>query len=116
TVRASNGWASNVSLRAGELAFPATFSPAFDAIAFDTAHHPIVWSTPVGAGRLVVSGALDAWRYRDAAASQFDLFWRELIANEADRVAPPIVIDPSRGVAAPGERIALDVTLRAPAI
>jgi hypothetical protein len=34
-------------------------------------------STPVGKGRIIVSGAMDAWRYRDSA---FDRFWRSLVA------------------------------------
>ncbi len=36
---------------------------------------------PVGHGRVVVSGAMDAWRYRDLDAGGFDQFWRSLIAE-----------------------------------
>ncbi len=37
---------------------------------------------PSGSGRIVVSGAMDAWRYRDQA-SGFDAFWRSLVAEAA---------------------------------
>ncbi|MEO7135881.1 MAG: hypothetical protein ABI024_16870, partial [Vicinamibacterales bacterium] len=38
---------------------------------------------PIGGGRMVISGAMDAWRYRDLDAGQFDQFWRSLIAEGA---------------------------------
>ena len=46
---------------------------------------------PAGNGRIIVSGAMDAWRYRDLDAgpstslrtSAFDRFWRSLIAEGA---------------------------------
>ncbi len=46
---------------------------------------------PAGGGRIVISGAMDAWRYRDLdagpstalRASGFDDFWRSLIAEGA---------------------------------
>ena len=42
-----------------------------------------IWQTAVGRGRLLVSGALDAWRYRDRDAAAFDRFWRTAIAEAA---------------------------------
>jgi hypothetical protein len=39
--------------------------------------------SPAGNGRIVVSGAMDAWRYRDLDAGSFDRFWRSLIAEGA---------------------------------
>jgi hypothetical protein len=38
---------------------------------------------PAGAGRVVISGAMDAWRYRDLDAGGFDRFWRSLLAEGA---------------------------------
>ncbi|HEX8029338.1 MAG TPA: hypothetical protein VF491_12785, partial [Vicinamibacterales bacterium] len=40
-------------------------------------------ATPVGNGRIIVSGAMDAWRYRDRDAGTFDRFWRSLVAEGA---------------------------------
>ena len=39
-----------------------------------------IWQTAIGRGRLIVSGTLDAWRYRDKDAS-FDRFWRLLATD-----------------------------------
>ncbi|MEO7156771.1 MAG: hypothetical protein ABI039_04365, partial [Vicinamibacterales bacterium] len=39
--------------------------------------------TPAGNGRIIVSGAMDAWRYRDLDAGGFDRFWRSLVAQGA---------------------------------
>lgn len=39
--------------------------------------------SPAGQGRVVLSGAMDAWRYRDLDAGSFDRFWRSLIAEGA---------------------------------
>ena len=39
--------------------------------------------TPAGLGRIVVSGAMDAWRYRDRDAGAFDRFWQSLAAEGA---------------------------------
>jgi hypothetical protein len=76
----------------------------------------VIWRLPVGAGRLVVSGALDAWRFRDAATSAFDAFWRGLIAESASASSPPIRIDIDRPVLQPGETTEVVVTLREPAL
>jgi hypothetical protein len=67
-----------------------------------------MWTTPVGRGRLIVSGALDAWRYRDRDADSFDRFWRLTIASAAaatpPAVATPAEAQPARQGLAPDER------------
>lgn len=50
---------------------------------------PAVWQMPVGRGRLIVSGALDAWRYRDRDADAFDRFWRSAISAAAQATPSP---------------------------
>jgi hypothetical protein len=72
---------------------------------------PVVWQRPVGRGLLVVSGALDAWRYR-AADAGFDDFWRRVIAAAAAAAPPPLVLRIDRRVARPGESVVVEVTLR----
>lgn len=44
---------------------------------------PVILVSPSGNGRIVVSGAIDAWRYRDLDTGSFDRFWRSLIADAA---------------------------------
>ena len=52
---------------------------------------PIVWTAARGEGRLLVSGALDAWRFRTGIG--FDRFWQSAIAGLALAVRPPLSID-----------------------
>lgn len=59
-----------------------TFSPA--AVApWMQASGPATWSIAVGRGRLVISGQLDGWRYRDRDAAAFDTHWRRAVAEVA---------------------------------
>lgn len=107
------------ALVASELAWPAAIAPGAEPVVSavastrgDTARRPAVWAMPNGAGRVVVSGALDAWRFRDASRSRFDAFWRSLLAREAARALPPLDVRVEPEVARPGERVRVRVTLR----
>ena len=64
----------------------------------------VIVSTPRGDGRLVVSGALDAWRYRTEDAGAFDRFWQSTIAGLALAVPPPIDVTVEPPIVRPGER------------
>ncbi len=55
-----------------------------------------------GRGRIVVSGALDAWRWRDGADG-FDRFWQGLVVRAARAAAPPLGISWASGP--PGPRV-----------
>lgn len=59
-----------------------TFSPATVPSWAQSAGHA-TWGMPFGRGTLVVSGQLDAWRYRDRDAAAFDTYWRHTIADAA---------------------------------
>ena len=73
-------------LRASEVLRAASLSPAASVIATSAGSASIV-SNPHGAGRIVISGAMDAWRYRGALALSevegFDQFWRSMAAEAA---------------------------------
>jgi len=45
---------------------------------------PTVWRTSVGRGSLVVSGALDAWRFRDAHDQSFAAYWRGVVSRAGE--------------------------------
>jgi hypothetical protein len=94
------------SIRVSELLVLPTLPPGVDAIARvpggDRA--PVIVSMPRGDGRLVVSGAMDAWRFRAADGGAFDRFWQSTIAGLAMRVRPPIAIDVIPPLLSPGER------------
>lgn len=51
---------------------------------------PVIFSWPLGAGRVLFSGALDAWRYRGDPRSRARGFWRDAIMTAA-LAAPPRV-------------------------
>jgi hypothetical protein len=73
---------------------------------------PIVWTAPVGAGRVVVSGALDSWRFRADSASGFARRWRAIIADGSAAAQPPVVVRLPRPVASPGERVRIEALVR----
>ena len=66
---------------------------------------------PAGRGRVVISGAMDAWRYRDLDAgpstaprgSGFDEFWRSLIA-EGSAAGEGLQLRFEKPLSAPGSR------------
>jgi hypothetical protein len=87
---------------------------------------PAIWQTAVGTGRLIVSGALDAWRYRDRRTDAFDRWWRTTVADAAGRTPRSLDIWLDRAVLAPGDSTRLraqsgptsldpDLIVRAPA-
>lgn len=65
--------------RAGEILRAVGVSPAATVLATSNGAASIV-STPSGAGRIIVAGAMDAWRFRTPV---FDHFWRSLAADAA---------------------------------
>jgi hypothetical protein len=108
------------TLRATELMWPASDPVEEERLAEITVksdsgtprRHPIVWHAPIGAGEVMVSGALDAWKFRDAAASDFDRFWRTTMAEAASAAVPPLEIRLSQSVVKPGESIDFVVAVR----
>jgi hypothetical protein len=46
----------------------------------------VVFASPRGDGRLLFSGALDAWRFRGDRQARFDRFWRSAIAGTRSRL------------------------------
>ncbi len=71
-----------------------------------------VWRMPVGLGDLLISGAFDAWRYRDTAQSTFDATWRDLLEQAASRRQPMFDLALSQGLVEPGARVTLTITPR----
>lgn len=59
-------------------------------LARDPQGSPVVWERPLGLGTVVVSGAVDAWQFRDPERSGFEAGWRSLMARAAAGRAPPL--------------------------
>ena len=78
------------------------------------ASETVIWRVPMGVGSLVVSGAFDAWRYRDSAQSTFDATWRDLIERAASDRPAVIDVQLSRTLIGPREQVS--VTIGAPRV
>jgi len=76
------------------------------------ADRPVVWTSAVGAGRLYVSGALDAWRYRDRGPRGFRDFWQQLLAESSARVSGDVDVRVTDAVVGPGAEVNADVVIR----
>lgn len=102
-------------LRSSELAVPVRPAASLDALAsFEGTggdRVPVVLGWPLGAGRGIFSGALDAWRHRERAG-EFAAFWRAQLAAAALASPPAVAVAIEPGIAAPGDPIALTVRVR----
>ncbi len=100
------------ALRASELVVPREPGTAVAIASTPSTPARMVISSQVrGRGRLVFSGALDAWRFRSTAgdAAPFDRFWTGIVANLAFSAPHRAAVSVSPAIAAPGERLTLRV-------
>ena len=72
----------------------------------------LVGSVVRGAGRIILSGGMDAWRYRADPQVAFDDFWRGLVADAAAAAPPRVLVGVQPPVARPGDEVVVSVTLR----
>jgi hypothetical protein len=79
------------ALRASELVVPRDASPSAVALARTKDDAPVIVSWPAGDGRVIYSGALDAWRFRGDEGNGFGEFWRRTAAAAA--LASPSAIE-----------------------
>lgn len=97
-------------LRATELVTFVGDSPASTVLAF-AGSDPVVVSRAVGRGRIIVSGAVDAWRYREEG-NRFSAFWSGVVADAAQAAGARFTVTLSKTVVTPGEPVAIDVEWR----
>jgi hypothetical protein len=72
----------------------------------------VVLMIPHGDGRLLFSGALDAWRSRAARGEAFDRFWQSLIAGLALATPPMVGVEVVPPMPAAGDRVGVLVRTR----
>jgi hypothetical protein len=75
-----------------------------DVILGATQGDPAIVLSPAGHGRVVVAGAMDAWRYRDVDDGAFDRFWQSLVLESA-AASSALRIEMAEPIAAPGTRM-----------
>jgi hypothetical protein len=104
--------ASLGAIESGELALPREPAPGWFPLAMmpQPSGRPVVLWWPLGDGRIVYSGALDAWRYRARAEESFARFWRDAIGIAALASPPKLSLEVVPAVMRPGDRV--DVRLR----
>jgi hypothetical protein len=93
-------------LQASELWLQGPPAPPDDVVAATAGAdpRPVIVTAAHGAGRLLVSGAMDAWRFRAADDRAFDRFWQATVAGLALAVPPPVDVDVVPSPLRPGER------------
>jgi hypothetical protein len=106
--------ASVAPLEASELLVFGALSPGVDVVATTAGADaaPVVVSAPSGSGRLLTSGAMDAWRFRAADNGAFDRFWQSTIAGLALAAPPPIDVSIEPSLVRPLERGHVTVRVR----
>ncbi len=67
---------------------------------------------PDGAGRVLFSGAMDAWRFRAASDDGFARFWRARIAEGASAAPGRLEVSVAPGVPRPGQTVTIRARLR----
>jgi hypothetical protein len=72
---------------------------------------PVIVSRALGRGRVIISGALDAWRYRDAAGG-FSGFWTSLVADAAVAAGPGLDGQVAATALNRGERTSVTIETR----
>ena len=108
--------AGPAALQASELLIARELPPGSDVLAGsgDDANGAIVASIPRGGGRLLVSGALDAWRFRALNEAAFDRFWQSTIAGLALDRAPIVDVALTPPIVRPNESADVAVRVRSP--
>jgi hypothetical protein len=72
----------------------------------------VVASRASGEGRIVVAGAMDAWRWRADNGGGFDRFWRSLVADAADAAGRSLELTMTPRVSMPGENVRIELVHR----
>ena len=100
-------------LRASELLVARTLHAGADVLMQMPADGgAVVVAMPRAGGRLLASGAMDAWRYRAADAAAFDRFWQSTIAGLALAAPPPIDVEVTPAVLRPRDAATVTVRVR----
>jgi hypothetical protein len=86
-------------LRASEMTVPHRPREGWETLASDRGR-PVLMATLRGRGRLVFSGALDAWRYREGSR-----YWQDLVAELAARTPATVHVQVEPDVVRPGESV-----------
>ena len=99
-------------LLVAELAIAQNLPADVRTIAADPEGHVVVFGRRVGAGSVIFSGALDAWRHRGGEDDGYARFWRRVIAAAGATVPPALEVETAPAIARPGDRVTVTARLR----
>jgi len=99
------------ALRATEWAIATAPDPVDRVLASLESGGAAIVESPLGRGRIVMSGAMDAWRYR-GDGDAFDAFWQGLAARLAAGTGAVLDVQPRAARVAAGETMSFEVTWR----
>lgn len=105
----------SAALRASELLLAPPVARGFEPLGLlrhGGRERAVVASVVRGAGRVILSGALDAWRYRADEDGAFDLFWRGLVADAAGAAPPRLAVTVEPSIARAGDEITVSAMVR----
>lgn len=98
--------------RASEFAVPSAPASSMETVAALPDARAVVAAWPVGTGTLIVSGALDAWRYRPSGDEEFAAFWRALAVGAVRRAPSALSVQLNPAVARPGTAVRVTARVR----
>ena len=99
-------------LLVADFAIAQNLPPDVRVIAADSEGHAVVFARRVGAGGVIFSGALDAWRHRGGEDDGYARFWRRVTASAAATVPPALAVETAPAVVRPGESVTITARLR----
>ena len=100
-------------MRASEIAVYRASLPGASVLAsIDSGKRRVGPEWPVGAGRIVFSGAMDAWRFRAAPDDGFGRFWRSRIGEAAAAAPTQLEASFTPGVPRPGQELTIRARIR----
>jgi hypothetical protein len=103
------------SLHASEWLIASDLS-AFDEVVAASDRGPAIVLTPMGAGRVMVVGAMDAWRRRGGGDEAYARFWRVAVARLAEAAGPAVAVSVEPTWARPGQDVSVRVSARSTAV
>jgi hypothetical protein len=107
--------ADGTRLRASELTYPRALPVGAEpllSLPHRGVSRAVVLAVPRGHGRVLVSGALDAWRYRADDGGGFERFWRSTIGREALAASRRIELTLEPGTAVAGGEVVIRAAVR----
>jgi hypothetical protein len=100
--------ASELAVRRGDLLDDEILA----SVELQRVRRALVFSRVLGDGAVIMSGALDAWRYRGQADDGFARFWQSVIAQAALSSRARLAVEIEPAIAAPGANVIVRARVR----